>query len=160
MCIKKHYIVVFVFLLLIFNLVGCNKKMENINKEESEVSTQVENSMIYVHIGNTRLEILPDNNSSVKALFELLDKEDIFIEMKDYGGFEKSGDLEIPIVTNDEWITTQVGDVVLYQGKTIAIYYDANTYSLTRLGKIRGFSKESLQAIFSDEAVEVRLSRK
>ena len=46
---------------------------------------------------------------------------------------------------NDEWIQTDSGDLILYQGHYMVIYYDRNSYSLTRLGKIINVTQDELK---------------
>ncbi|MEI3307043.1 MAG: cyclophilin-like fold protein [Dysosmobacter sp.] len=58
------------------------------------------------------------------------------IEMEDYGGFEKVGPLGTTLTRNDTQITTEPGDVILYQGNQITIYYGTNSWSFTRLARI------------------------
>ncbi len=79
-----------------------------------------------------------EDNSSAEALKENLRGGSITLSMRDYGGFEKVGDLPFSLVTNDEEITTSAGDVILYQGSQLTIYYDVNTWRFTRVAKIRG----------------------
>ena len=78
-----------------------------------------------------------EDNSSAKALKEQLQAESITLEMEDYGGFEKVGNLPFSLPTNDENITTSAGDVILYQGNKLTIYYDTNTWNFTKVAKIR-----------------------
>ncbi|MBR2532965.1 MAG: hypothetical protein IKE56_10000 [Lachnospiraceae bacterium] len=103
--------------------------------------------MIYAHIGSNTLTIRPENNSSAEAFVEVLRNSDITIDMHDYGGFEKVGPLGTELPTNDERITTEPGDVILYQGNQITIYYDNNTWSFTRLGKVQDLSPSELKDI-------------
>lgn len=59
------------------------------------------------------------------------------MKMSDYGGFEKVGDLNVSLVRNDKYMHTKAGDIILYQGRYIVIYYAENNWSLTGIGKIR-----------------------
>ena len=106
--------------------------------------------MIYAHIGTNVLEIKPAENSSADAFIELLQKGDVTVEMEDYGNFEKGGSLGVTLPRNDEYITTSAGDLILYLGKTITIYYDVNTWDLTRLGKVQGLTQSELKEILGD----------
>lgn len=131
------------------------------NNEPIESETgerQEEITMFYAHIGSTVLEIIPAENSSAVAFMELLKLSDITIDMHDYGSFEKVGSLGNLLPTNDENITTEPGDVILYQGNSIVIYYDTNTYKFTRLGKVQGISQSELKSILGDENVTVIFS--
>ena len=104
-----------------------------------------EETMIYAHIGDKTLTIKPESNSSARAFVELLQSGGLTVDMHDYGGFEKVGPLGTTLPTNDERITTEPGDVILYQGNQITIYYDTNTWSFTRLGKVQGMAPEEIQ---------------
>ena len=64
--------------------------------------------------------------------------------MHDYGGFEKVGDLPWELPVNDEEITTKPGDIILYQGNKITIYYGENTWNFTKLGELRGGTEEDI----------------
>ena len=104
-----------------------------------------EETMIYAHIGDKTLTIKPESNSSARAFVELLQSGSLTVDMHDYGGFEKVGPLGTTLPTNDERITTEPGDVILYQGNQITIYYDTNTWSFTRLGKVQGMAPEEIR---------------
>ena len=104
-----------------------------------------EETMIYAHIGDKTLTIKPESNSSARAFVELLQSGGLTVDMHDYGGFEKVGPLGTTLPTNDERITTEPGDVILYQGNQITIYYDTNTWSFTRLGKVQGMAPEEIR---------------
>ena len=104
-----------------------------------------EETMIYAHIGDKTLTIKPESNSSARAFVELLQSGSLTVDMHDYGGFEKVGPLGTTLPTNDERITTEPGDVILYQGNQITIYYDTNTWSFTRLGTVQGMAPEEIR---------------
>ena len=89
-------------------------------------------------------------NSSAEAFFEKLKEGKLDLELHDYGSFEKVGPLPWELPRNDEQITTEPGDIILYQGDQLTIYYDENTWSFTRLGKITNVTKEELLEILGD----------
>lgn len=128
---------------------------ENNPKETQEKN---EKKMIYAHVGEQVLEILPADNSSAEAFIDLLTEGDVTVDMHDYGNFEKVGPLGAELVRNDEDITTEPGDVILYQGNQITIYYDTNTWDFTRLGKVQGLSQEELKEILGEGDVSVTFS--
>ena len=103
--------------------------------------------MVYAHIGESVLEIELADNLSAEAFAELLSQGDVTVEMHDYGGFEKVGPLGATLPTNDEAITTAPGDVILYLGDQITIYYDVNSWTFTRLGRVKGLSQSELKAV-------------
>jgi hypothetical protein len=81
---------------------------------------------------------------------------ELTVEMDDYGGFEKVGSLGATLTRNDTQITTQPGDVILYQGNQITIYYGTNTWSFTRLARID--DSTDLQEKLGDGTVSVTFS--
>ncbi len=98
------------------------------------------------------------DNSSAQALVERLSAGPIEIDLHDYGHFEKVGPLPWGLPRNDETITTEPGDVILYQGKEITVYYDQNTWDFTRLAKIENVTKDDLLSAFGEGDVTVSFS--
>ena len=98
------------------------------------------------------------DNSSSHALLELLQKGELTIEMHDYGNFEKVGSLQTSLPRNDTQITTEPGDIILYQGNQITIYYDTNSWNFTLLGKIDGITKSELKKILGKGNITAVLS--
>lgn len=98
-----------------------------------------------------------EDNSSAEALTEKLGEGSITIEMHDYGNFEKVGDLPFTLPRNDTQITTAPGDVILYLGSQLTIYYDVNSWNFTRIAKIRG-ADSSLKSKLGEGNVTVTLS--
>lgn len=92
--------------------------------------------MIYAHVGEEVLAIVPEDNSSAEDFIALLREGDITIEMEDYGGFEKVGSLGHSLPTSNTHISTQSGDIMLYQGNQIVLFYGSNAWSYTRLGQV------------------------
>lgn len=113
--------------------------------EEPSASSE-EESMLNIKVGDQTLLAVWEENSSAEAFRELLSQGPLTVEMEDYGGFEKVGDLGTTLPRNDTQITTQPGDVILYQGNQITIYYGTNTWNFTRLARIAdpGDLKEKL----------------
>ena len=126
---------------------------------ETNSGQQSEGEMIiYADTGKTILEIEPADNSSAESFVSLLEKGDLTVDMRDYGGFEKVGPIGSKLPTNDENITTEPGDVILYQGDQITIYYDTNTWDFTRLGKVRNLSQSELKEALGDGDVRIVFS--
>lgn len=113
--------------------------------EEPSASSE-EASMLNIKVGDQTLLAVWEENPSAEAFRELLSQGPLTVEMEDYGGFEKVGDLGTTLPRNDTQITTQPGDVILYQGNQITIYYGTNTWNFTRLARIAdpGDLKEKL----------------
>lgn len=97
-------------------------------------------------------------NSSTRALLAQLEKGDIIFEADDYGNFEKVGYIGFSLPQNNESITTTAGDVILYQGNNICLYYGSNSWSFTRLGKIEGMSKDELKTFLNAGGGSVKVT--
>ena len=113
--------------------------------------------MFYIHVHEAVLAVKAENNSSSEALLQLLKAGDITISMHDYGNVEKVGPLGISIPRNDEDITTTPGDVILYQGNQVTVYYDENRWDFTKLGHI-DIDQDELKSILGSGDVTVVLS--
>ncbi len=87
------------------------------------------------------------NNSSATAFYNFLKKAPVTVDMHDYGNFEKVGSLGTSLPRNDSQITAEAGDIILYQGNQITIYYDVNSWNFTRLGKVDGVTQAELKRI-------------
>ena len=93
--------------------------------------------------GNHKLTATLADNSSATSFYELLKKGPVTVDMHDYGSFEKVGPLGTSLPRNDSQITTEAGDIILYQGNQITIYYDTNSWNFTRLGKVVSTLRQS-----------------
>lgn len=98
------------------------------------------------------------NNPSVDALKELLKESPLTIEMDDYNKMEKVGSIGTSLPQNNIPLNTGPGDIILYQGDKLAIYYNTNSYSLTPIGKIEDITQDELKKILGDGSVSVTLS--
>jgi hypothetical protein len=88
----------------------------------------------------------------------MLKDASLTIDMRDYGNMEKVGGLGKSLPTNDERITTEPGDLILYQGNAFVIYYAPNTWTFTRLGKINNITQAALKEALGEGDVRVTLS--
>ena len=98
------------------------------------------------------------DNKSAAAFAGLLKKGAVTVAMHDYGSFEKVGGLPTSLPRTDTQITTEPGDIILYQGNQITIYYDINHWNFTRLGKITGKAQDELRAILGSGDVTATFS--
>lgn len=130
---------------------GTDDNNENKN-EPMDIKT------ISINAGSRTLTMTLADNSSARALVEKLKDGDLTVSMHDYSNFEKVGPLGFSLPANDTHITTVPGDVILYQGSNLVIYYDRNSWSFTRLGKIEGATRESLLSVLGSGDVTVTLS--
>lgn len=104
--------------------------------------------------GKTMTATLVNNN----ATEELLKILPVAIEMSPYGGFEVVGALPQSLPTSNSQITTEPGDIMLYQGNQLVIFYGNNSWSYTRIGKIDGATAENIKEFLGKGNVKVTLS--
>ena len=91
---------------------------------------------IIVEVNGSRFTATLENNKAADALEEMVQEEPVTVQMSDYAGFEKVGSLGTSLPASNRQTTTHAGDIVLYQGNQIVIFYGSNSWSYTRLGKI------------------------
>ena len=114
--------------------------------------------MMNIKIGENLLTATLERNSSAEALLKMLSNGSITVHMSDYAQMEKVGTLPASLPRNDEHINTNACDLILYQGNQFVIYYDTNSWSLTRLGKINNVTQSELKKILGTGDVTAVLS--
>ena len=157
---KLLILIMIIALLCVFSACPANGDQNSFENEDNQPE-QEEITKMYITIYGNKLEVTLENNASVKALVELLKQGDITYTAADYGGFEKVGYIGHSLPTNDTHVTTQSGDVVLYQSNQICIMVGSNSWSYTRIGKINGYSSSQLKKIIGitgNDSAEVTLS--
>ena len=100
------------------------------NMEENKVEN------MNVQVGDVVFSATLEKNEAMSALVEMMRESPVVIQMSDYSGFEKVGSLGTSLPTSNSQTTTQAGDIVLYNGNQIVIFYGSNSWSYTRLGHI------------------------
>lgn len=129
-------------------------------KQEQKTERVMETDKMKLYIGGKTFTATMENNASAQALLELLANGDVTIEMEDYANMEKVGPIGTSLPRTDRQTTTSAGDIILYQGKFLVIYYDTNSWNFTRLGRIDGVSPSELKSALGRGDVTVRLSLK
>lgn len=109
-----------------------------------------------VTIGNKSFTATLEDNTATHELVKMMQEAPISINMDDYSGFEKVGSLGRSLTTDNQQMTTQTGDIVLYSGNQIVMFYGSNSWSYTKIGKIDDLSgweealgNGSVTAVFS-----------
>ena len=93
-----------------------------------------------VQIGNTSFTATLEENTATQELIEMMKLGPVTINMDDYSGFEKVGPLGRSLTTDNSQTTTYPGDIVLYNGNQIVMFYGSNSWSYTRIGSIDDLS--------------------
>ena len=131
------------------------------SKSSANSSAQTEALVkLKIYVNDTTFTATLEENSSAKAFAEFLAQGDLTLDMRDYGSFEKVADLPRSFPRNDKQIDTDAGDIILYQGNSITIYYDKNSWNFTRLARIDNVNKKRLQQILGKGNVKATFSVK
>lgn len=131
-----------------------NNQTSNTNNDDNGG----DNMKLNITVNDRVLTATLADNSSVEALVERLQEGPLTINMSDYANMEKVGSLGFSLPRNDESISTEAGDIILYQGNNFVIYYDQNSWNLTRIGKIDNISQSELMEILGKGDVTVTIS--
>lgn len=178
---KNHEFSILLCLIILFSLGGCSNSLldnrtsqtivpdqevssgdmqfavaENLAEEMSE--EVLDSNKITITVNGHILTATLADNESAENLKAYLAQEDLTVNLRDYGGFEKIGPIGIDLPTNNENITTNAGDFVLYSGNSLVIFYGSNNWSYTRLGRIDDTSAQELKEILGSGNVTVTLS--
>ena len=136
-----------------FALAACAGAVANTPKDEKgsgsadnfagRVTTDAEKSKeeiskmkMKVQIGDAVFVATLEDNAAVSELVQMMKKSPVTINMSDYSGFEKVGSLGQNLTASDTKVTTIPGDIVLYNGNNIVMFYGSNSWSYTKIGHI------------------------
>ncbi|MDE6811831.1 MAG: hypothetical protein K2J15_05710 [Muribaculaceae bacterium] len=115
---------------------------------------QAQNTLYLTFEGQTITATLEDN-PSVEELKSFLPLTILF---SDYGGWEKVGELPSSITRDDRQMTARPGDIMLYQGRSLVIFYGENSWAYTPIAKIDNISDPELKALLASKNIEMHLS--
>ena len=158
---KKSWIIIMMVLMVMLTACsGTNETRQNPAEEADTDKTEetVEMKSITMTINEEKIEVVWENNESVKALAELASEEPLVIDASMYGGFEQVGPIGTTLPSNDINIRTNPGDIVLYTGSNIVVFYGNNSWDYTMLGHIEGKSEDELEELLSGNNVTFRFS--
>ena len=109
-------------------------------------------------IGDTEVAVDWEESESVSALTELVAPGPLTVPMSMYGGFEQVGPLGADLPRDDVQTAAQAGDIVLYSGDQIVVFYGSNSWAYTRLGRITDKSASELADLLGNGGVSMTLS--
>ena len=151
-------IISFVFVMG-FLIAGCSQVPA---KEELKLPTQTKSEeaeeMMQMKIGEVPVNVKWEDNGSVDALKKLCRETPLTIQMSMYGGFEQVGSIGQSLPREDSQTTTQAGDIVLYSGNQMVVFYGSNSWAYTRLGHITDKSPEELEELLGNGDVDITIS--
>lgn len=130
-----------------------------INSDESQESTEEPIvTTLKMKIDGRELPVVWEDNESVHALISLASESPVTVAMSRYGGFEQVGSLGTSLPRNDAQTVTQPGDIVLYAGNQIVVFYGSNSWAYTRLGHITDQTAAQLKDLLGNGDVTLTLS--
>ena len=106
-----------------------------ISPEPTE-DTTLDTHTFYLTVEGVTFPATFADNQGAEALADLLTDGPLTLSLEDYGGFEKVGSLGQSLPTSNTHMSTQSGDIVLYQGNQVVLFYGSNAWSYTRLGQV------------------------
>ena len=122
-------------------------------------TAEEEESIMQMKIGDTPVAVAWEDNASVEALAALAAQDGgLAVEMSMYGGFEQVGDIGQALPRDDAQTTTQAGDIVLYAGDQLVVFYGSNAWAYTRLGRITDQTPDALRALLGSGNVTITLT--
>lgn len=113
---------------------------------------------ILLTVGANSMTATLVDNEATRELKAMLENGPVTITMSDYGGFEKVGELPHSLSTSNTQITTVPGDIMLYQGNNMVIFYGSNSWSYTRLGKIDNATVPTLKQFLGTVNISLSIS--
>ena len=128
------------------------------NSNETVATEEITEMNLQMKIGDTYVQVDWADNESVEDLKNLCKEEPLVLQMSMYGGFEQVGSIGTYITRNDVQTTTQAGDIVLYSGSNIVVFYGSNSWAYTRLGYITDLTDAELTNLLSNGDVTITIS--
>lgn len=113
---------------------------------------------IKLKVNDETFDVTLEKNSATQELVNVLEKGNVTVNATEYGGFEKVGDLGFSLPTADENVNTSPGDIVLYQGNQVSLFYDSHSWSYTKLGKIENIDSNHLKEVLGSGDITIVLS--
>ena len=136
---------------------------ETTNQAQSatqEKTVETEAIAMQMRISDTPVTVEWEDNESVEALRALCVEKPLEIQMSMYGGFEQVGSLGEALPRDDVQTITQSGDIVLYTGSQLVVFYGSNSWAYTRLGHIVDQSEEDMARLLGNGNVVITISAK
>lgn len=174
----KRHIPIVLLLVVVLCLSGCagrpdlptSATEDTPQTAESEKSTKITTEettmpeiattepMLFLTIDGTSVDVQWENNAAVAELYALA-QNSITVNTSAYGGFEQVGSLHASFSRSDAQMTTQPGDIVLYSGNQLVVFFGSNSWSYTKLGHISGLSADELTVLLDKDQTIIELQR-
>ena len=158
-------IITFLLLCAMMCLPGCCREdaseayAEKTEQENDGKGDETEMDKLIMKIDGETVAVEWEDNESIAYLYGLCHEAELEIHTSRYGGFEQVGPIGLEVPEDDHQLTTSPGDIVLYSGNQMVLFFGSNSWSYTRLGKITGLTDEEIAALLDKEGVTLELVR-
>lgn len=161
---KTKMILIAFCMTIMFCMCACSGNTKNSGDNQDAVteisaSETIGDSTMIMKIGDTKVNVEWEDNQAVEALRDMAKDGDITIQMSMYGGFEQVGSIGQSLPRDDKQTTTSSGDIVLYSGNQMVVFYGSNSWSYTRLGHISDKDEAEMAELLSNGDVTITISR-
>lgn len=150
------WITLFAGIMLLISLSACGGA-KTVPGTASDMGVNAVKKTLSFLIDDKEVTVEWEDNQSVSALIDLAKTEPLIIKMSMYGGFEQVGSIGTSLPRNDIQTTTEAGDIVLYSGDQIVVFYGSNSWAYTRLGRITDKNVDELAEILGNEDVTITI---
>lgn len=135
-----------------------NEPSANEDEATQEDTREDIEAMLQMRIGDTAVTVEWEDNESVQALRDLCTDNPLTIQMSMYGGFEQVGSIGQSLPRDDQQTTTGAGDIALYSGNQIVVFYGSNSWAYTRLGHITDQNAAGMSELLGNGDVTITIS--
>ena len=163
MTVMKKFFILIIAFVLIMSFTACGNMAQpsesepvSTDRKDTDEMEDITAMKMSVTIGEQSFTVVLEDNAATRELVKMMKEGPVSIDMDDYSGFEKVGSLGKSLPTDNQQMTTQAGDIVLYSGNQIVMFYGSNSWSYTKIGKIDDLSgwedalgTDSVTAVFS-----------
>ncbi|MBQ2685488.1 MAG: hypothetical protein IKE12_01830 [Erysipelotrichaceae bacterium] len=155
-------------LIMVMNMMGCTEREKQPEQEtvipdseqetgsDSQEASEVE-KVLCLYVNDRKLPVTWEDNDSVAEIRSIVNNDSLTVEMSMYGDFEQVGELGRNITRNDRQMTTSYGDIVLYSGSNIVIFYGSNSWSYTKLGHV-DLSQQEMTDLLGNGDIRITLT--
>ena len=152
----KKLVIIALALCMSFTLAACGGGRTDGRMETEQTDKEADD--MNMTIGDTPVTVAWEDNASVEALRALCAQGPLIIDLHMYGSFEQVGDIGSSLPRDDTQTTTQAGDIVLYSGDQMVVFYGSNSWAYTRLGHITDQDADGMRTLLGNGDVTVTLT--
>lgn len=158
----KRFVKTMAAVMLAASLAGCGASAPQTGTDEEQPEEEVqqveEEKEMVLRIGDTKVDVTWLDNESVAALKEKAEEGPLTVKMTMYGGFEQVGALGFTLPSDDTAMDTVAGDIVLYTGNMLVIFYGTNSWNYTGLGHVENKTVQDMEELLANGDVVLTLT--